>query len=373
MNKTITISSIGQNPENFTVNLPETLKIPKNHEIALISMSVDARNNTGFHYENPQSYYNLSSQTASTGTGSYDLNGIVFFFNNNTAQTINILTYNGIHGHDYEITLWNTNIRWIKMTSQTTFNYYTVESGNFVLTGVIDTSTTPNRLTFSSGTNWDVYSPSSGIIPFSSALNVTFSNYTGSNNHTFLASVSDGTSFYLTRTSFKHYNYHTTDGATFTLTAIIDDSNTPHTLTLSNGIIYTASSNWTLIQPNFSNGSIPRAEWFITLDNLPISNYLTNQTTQSILPIVYTNHGRYDNENDESIRPVKVIYHSLTNQNTIFINQIQVSIRDNIDGSILHSSTLLNSTNLTLHIRQNEHFKHQDLQYFILNKIAHKK
>lgn len=372
MNKTITISSVGQNAENFIVNLPETLKLPKNHEIALISMSVDAKNNTGFHYENPQSHYNLSSQIASTGTASYDLNNVVFFVNN-TAQTINISNYIGNHGHDYKVTLWNTNKRWIKMTSQTTFNYYITESGNFILTGIIDTSTTPNKFNFSNASIWNVYSPSSGIIPFSSTLSVTFSNYTGSNNHTFLASVSDGTSFYLTRTSFKHYNYHTTDGATFTLTAIIDDSNTPHTLTLSNGIIYTASSNWTLIQQNFTNGSIPRAEWFITLDNLPISNYLTNQITQSILPIVYTNHGRYDTENDESIRPVKVIYHSLTNQNTIFINSIQVSIRDNIDGTILHNSTLLNSTNLTLHIRQNEHYKHQDLQYFILNKIAHKK
>ena len=189
MNKTFTLSSVGQNPENFSCSLSKTEFIPPNHQIALLNMSVDSHSGTGHHYVSPSSTYDLTTQTATIGTGSYDFDGVVFFFQN-VAQTLSVSNYTGSSGHDYEISLWNGNTRWIRMTSQTTFNYYVVETDPHTLTGVFDPTASPNTFTFSSGTVWELLTPNTGV-PFTPPLTVTFTNYSGSNNHTFLASVSD--------------------------------------------------------------------------------------------------------------------------------------------------------------------------------------
>ena len=350
MNKTFTLSSVGQNPENFSCSLSKTEFIPPNHQIALLNMSVDAHSGSGHHYVSPGSTYDLTTQTATIGTGGYDFNGVVFFFQI-VAQTLSVSTYSGSEGHDYQINLWNGAVRYIRMTSQTTFNYYVVETDPHTLTGVFDPTASPNTFTFSSGTVWELLTPATGV-PLNPILTVTFTNYSGSNNHTFLVSVSDGTSFYLTRTSFRNYTHHSTDGAVSALTAVINDGVNPHILTLSNGDTYTAAGLWTLNTPsNVANGSLPRAEFFVSLDNLPIENHISNNTFQSIVPSVYTHHNRFDSETDESIVPHHLIYHKLNNKGYLRIGKIDVSIRDNITGDILHNTTLNISTNLTLHIK----------------------
>ena len=346
MKKLLTISSINQNSENFTVSLPEEIRIPPNHEIALLNMSLDTQTASNYHYSIPASFYELDSQTATLVLNEYDFDSTVFFFSN-VPQTLNLSDYTGVHGHDYEITLFNGGIRWIRMTTQTTFDYYVVETDPPTLTGTFDPTASPQRFTFSSGTVWELLTPNSGV-PLKTGKTLTFSEYAGVNNHSWLASADDGTSFYLTKTSFTH---HATDGAVSVLTGIIDDGVSPHTLTLSNGEVFEAAADWTLNTPPVTNHQFPRAEFLLCVDNLPISNHIANDTVQKKLPIIYSHHNRFDNERDEIIEPKHLIYHKLENNNVIVVNRITITIRDNIDGNILHDSTLNISTNLTLHIR----------------------
>ena len=424
MNKTFTLSSVGQNPENFSCSLSKTEFIPPNHQIALLNMSVDAHSGSGHHYVSPQSSYSLDTQTATisvpnpvninavnaglngvpyvamssyrpAGTGFADTttgqinsagDGAVFvgtapvavssYFVLNvimiqgasvpsasapSAQYIRILTFRGtsaaalnswtsivnvgsLNGMSYT----NPNAGYGDLSSLgTTFTVMSSGSTpqNQVNNGLIELQT--GTFTNNKGITWE-FNTSGGA----TSLTTTFTNYSGSNNHTYLATLSNGTTFYLTRTSFRNYTHHSTDGAVSALTAVINDGVNPHILTLSNGDTYTASGLWTLNTPsNVANGSLPRAEFFVSLDNLPIENHLSNNTLQSIVPSVYTHHNRFDSETDESIVPHHLIYHKLNNKGHLRIGKIDVSIRDNITGDILHNTTLNISTNLTLHIK----------------------
>ena len=99
------------------------------------------------------------------------------------------------------------------------------------------------------------------------------------------------------------------------------------------------------------NNQLPRAEFFVSLDNLPITNHISNSQFTGLVPSIYTHHNRFDNEADESIIPHHLIYNKLNNRANLTLKKIKVSIRDNITNDILHTTTFSNPTNLTIHIR----------------------
>lgn len=320
MNKTITISSIGQNPENFTVNLPETLKIPKNHEIALLNLNLDTHTGTNHHYTEPDIGFKLHNVILGGGARLHkQLDPLELMANGDYADFAQVNKNNELQ----------------------VFYYFKSNNGTATLnnpgTRYQANSKNPDA-NFSFQNNFDITSPTqtSGFLgPF------------GSDQMPVIGTA-------------NQIIYHTPYNGNIN--------------TWNHQILNLNFHNTGYIEKLFiPNNQLPRAEFYISLDNLPIKNFISNNNFSNIVPSIYTHHGRFDSQYDETIEPKHLIYHPLTNKKEIEINKIQVSIRDNITSDILHTSTFSYPSNLTLHIRQNEHFKHQDLQYFILNKIAHKK
>jgi len=320
MNKTITLSSVGQNPENFTCILPETLKIPKNHEIGLLNLNLDTHTGTNHHYIQPDVGFKLHDVVLGGGARLHkQLNPPELMANGDYADFVQVNLNNQSQVFFYfksnfgAATLSNPGVRYNATTKLPDANW-------------------------SFQNNFDINTPTqtSGLLgPF------------GENETPVIGNANE-------------IIYHTPyNGNINTWTHAVRTLNHHNTGYIEKLFI--------------PNNQLPRAEFYISLDNLPIKNFISNNTFQGIVPSIYTHHNRFDSQADESIEPKHLIYHSLTNKNEIEINQIQVSIRDNITTDILHPSTFAFPSNLTIHIRQNEHFKNQDLQYFILNKIAHKK
>lgn len=427
MNKTITLSSIGQDAENFVCNLPKTLTIPPNHEIALLNLNLDTHTGTNEHYTIPQIGYKLHNvimginrlheqlevpvlmrngdyadfQQVSPITG----NVLFYFKSNNGVATLDNpgTRYNGTSKNpsgnfswqnNFDATITPISVNWIGSVYERvfnlssniyTFNEYTGTEDKDIIINITNTNPNYNRTKY-------LKIVSFGVINLYSTETTSTIDHTGTlDTSTKEINWSNGSVWAPTTEPTINYDYPT---QTSGLLGPFSPENTPDVGTSNQMVIHIPHGGnietWTnhriinllqatenydgYIEKTFvPNNQLPRAEFYVSLDNLPIENFISNDTFQGIVPSIYTHHNRFDNERDESIEPKHLIYHYLTNKNEISIDSISVSIRDNITTDILHNSTFSFPSNLTIHIRQNEHYKNQDLQFFIMNKLAHKK
>ncbi len=393
MNKTFTLSSVGQNPENFSCNLFKTEFIPPNHQIALLNLNMDTHTGTNHHYQIPEIGYKLHDMIIGGGArlhrqldppilmanGEYaDMvqvsnndNSIIFFYfkTNNGVATI---TNPGTRYHP------NTKLPMANFTFQNNFiippvanidlnnTTWSMHLGNISIQSyTLNGFDYVANLLFNGGTR---YIKMTGLDTFDFYIGVGYSNPQQSctislENSNIL--FEDGAIWSLTS------SINTTSGIaeqTSGLLGPFGENNTPLLGTANQLVIHTPygnSSTWTnhqiqtilghstgYIEKIFvPNNQLPRAEFIVSLDNLPIENHISNNSFQGIVPAVYTHHNRFDSEADESIVPHHLIYHKLNNKGHLRIGKIVVSIRDNITNDILHPTTFSNPTNLTLHIK----------------------
>ncbi len=401
MNKTFTLSSVGQNPENFSCSLSKTEFIPPNHQIALLNLNMDTHTGTNHHYTAPEIGYKFHDVIMGGGQRLHkQLETPVLMTDGNYADFVQESLSNGgifyyFKSNNGVATLENPGIRYIGNNRQPDANWSW--QNNF------STSNTPPSIDW----NGSVFTKNTSIY--------NFSNYTGIEDRDLVVQISNSSNQNISGTvwlKIKSYGvidmYSNTTTTTIDHTGTLDTSVNPMVINWSNGSVWTATTPPTIISsvPNQTSGllgifgegnlptigaanqmvihtplggnkntwtnyikeithtstgyieklfvpnsQLPRAEFIVSIDNLPIENHISNNIFQGIVPSVYTHHNRFDNEADESIVPHHLIYHKLNNKGHLRIGKIDVSIRDNITNDILHTNTFSNPTNLTLHIK----------------------
>lgn len=102
--------------------------------------------------------------------------------------------------------------------------------------------------------------------------------------------------------------------------------------------------------------------YHICVDNLPINNFNCNGISGLVTPRIYSHYDNATANETEVLEPDNIIYHKLHNKQPFMLDHLRIRITDNDNRTY---ESLINTTVLNLHIRENPHRVYQDIDKMV--------